>query len=209
MKKYTMILGLVFSMLAMLSLGVVQADEYPTADTTIIFNNTDISVVGEGVTIEGKTILIDSAGTYSLSGTLTDGQIVVDSDDAEFVTLILNGVNLSSSTSAPIYIKNVEGAAILLAEGTENYVADATSYVYENAEDDEPNAAVFSDDDLTIYGAGSLFVTANFNDGIASKDNLIILDSTLSVTSIDDGIRGKDYLLIDGAQITLMYKVTV
>lgn len=206
MKNYTMIASVLFSILIMLSLSVQAediVDNYPTPDTMILLNDANSTVDGDGVTIDGTTIRIDSAGTYSLSGTLADGQIVVDSDDDELVTLILNDVNLSSSTSAPIYIKNADSAAILLADGTENYVTDGTNYVYENVEDDEPSGAVFSDDDLTIYGEGSLVVTANFNDGIVSKDGLIILNSTISITSVDDGIRGKDYLLIDGAQITL------
>ena len=138
-----------------------------------------------------------------MQGTLTDGQIRVDTEDSGLVTLILNGVNLSSSTSAPIYIKNADNAAIMIADGTENYVSDAATYIYESPEDDEPNAAVFSDDDLTIYGGGSLTVTANYNDGIASKDSLTIQNGVITVTSIDDGIRGKDYLVINNAQITL------
>ena len=162
-----------------------------------------ITVNGTGVIVEGSTALIESAGTYNLSGTLTDGQIIVDTDDTELVTLILNGVNLSSTISAPIYIKEAENAAIVLADGTENIVNDASNYVYETAEDDEPNAAVFSDDDLIIYGSGSLIVTANYNDGITSKDSLTILDGTINVTSVDDGIRGKDSLVIDSAIITI------
>lgn len=180
--------------------------ENPEVDTTIILDGTAISVDGNGVSVVGNVVTIGTAGTFSLNGTLTDGQIVVDSDDDGLVTLVLDGVNLSSSTSAPINIKNADEAAILLADATENYISDAAVYVYENAEDDEPNAAVFSDDDLTIYGTGSLTVTGNFNDGIASKDTLTIIDSTISITSVDDGIRGKDYRQIDGAAITVDVK---
>lgn len=181
----------------------LELEQNPAVDTTIALDGTTITVTGNGATVAGSVVTIDAAGTYSLSGTLTDGQVRVDTDDDGLVTLILNGVNLSSSTSAPIYVKEADTVAILLAEGTENVVSDAASYVYENAEDDEPNAAVFSDDDLTIYGSGSLNVTANYNDGITSKDTLTILSGNISVTAVDDGIRGKDYLVIDGAQITL------
>jgi hypothetical protein len=73
-------------------------------------------------------------------------------------------------------------------------VADGASYVLEEGTD-EPNAAIFSKSDLTIFGAGSLNVDGNYNDGIASKDGLIIKSGTISVTSVDDGIRGKDYLI--------------
>ena len=197
-------IALLLLVVAMMSFNSIQAQTTTIeADTTILFDGTSITVNGNGASVDANTVTISNAGTYSLSGTLTDGQVIVDTKDAALVTLILNGVNLSSSTSAPINIKNADSAAILLADGTENYVTDATTYIYENPEDDEPNAAVFSDDDLTIYGNGSLTVIANYNDGIASKDGLTIEGGVINVSSVDDGIRGKDYLIIDGANITL------
>ena len=208
-RKYLALFGALFSIVMLFSLTSTQAqttaDDYeaPIADTTIILNDNNTVVNGNGVTVTDNIILISAVGTYDLSGTLSDGQVIVDTDDDGVVTLILNNVNISSSTTAPIYIKNAEMAGIFLPRGTENYVSDAAIYVYENVEDDEPNATVFSDDDLIMYGAGSLNVTANFNDGIASKDSLTIWDGTITVTSVDDGIRGKDYLVIDGANITL------
>ncbi len=155
------------------------------------------------VVVDGSTATITSAGTYRITGTLTDGQIIVDTNDAETVRLILNGANISCSTSAPIYIKSAEKAVIVLAAGTPNYVTDGASYIFENAADDEPNAAVFSKVDLTIFGTGSLYVDGNYNDGIASKDGLIIESGTISVSSVDDGIRGKDYLVVTGGILTL------
>lgn len=203
-RKYTLILLSLMMALLISSQALAQemTGEY-VVDTTIQLNGASATVDGAGVTVDESTILIDSAGIYSLSGSLTDGQLIVDTDDEEQVTLVLNCVDLRSSTSAPIYIKNAEIAAIVLEDGTENYVSDATSYVYENADDDEPNAAVFSDDDLVISGTGSLTVVANFNDGISSKDSLTINEATLTVTSVDDGIRGKDSLTINDVNITL------
>ena len=203
---------LFITLIALFSLSILSAQTsevavdvatYPTADTTIAFDGTAINVTGDGAAVNGSIVTITAAGTYELSGTLSDGQVVVDTDDTELVTLILNGVNMSSSTSAPIYIKEAQAVAVLLADGTQNSLSDAATYVYENAEDDEPNAALFSDDDMTIYGGGNLIVTANYNDGITSKDSLTILASNIIVTAVDDGIRGKDYLVIDSANLTL------
>jgi len=155
-----------------------------------------------GVTIDGSTATITSAGTYRISGSLADGQIIVDTGDEATVRLILNGANISCSSSAPICIWNAEKAVIVLADGSDNYVADGTSYALD-AGDDEPNAAIFSKADLTIFGNGSLHVDANYNDGIASKDGLIIMSGTVAVSAVDDGIRGKDYLVIKGGAIVL------
>jgi len=170
----------------------------------IELNGNSITVSSLGVaTVAGSKVTITSAGTYRISGSLTDGQVIVDTNDKETVRLILNGVDISCSTSAPIYVLDAKKVVIVLQEGTENFVADGASYVLE-AGTDEPNAAVFSKSDLTIYGTGSLNVDANYNDGIASKDGLIIKSGTITVNSVDDGIRGKDYLIIKDGSITLM-----
>ena len=177
--------------------------EYDSASAVQIVLNGDTITVDNGVTINGSLATITAAGTYSLSGTLTDGQLIVDTQDEATVHLILNGVNLFSSTSAPLYIANAEKVVIELADGTENVLTDAASYVFPDAETDEPNAALFSKADLTIYGNGALTVDGNYNDGIASKDGLVITSGTISVSAVDDGIRGKDYIVINDSTLTV------
>jgi len=165
-------------------------------------NGDSITVSSANVaTIEGSRIAITSAGTYQISGTLTNGQIIVNTQDKATVRLILNGVSITCSNSAPIYIIDSKKTIIILADNTQNYITDGTAYSL-NA-DEEPNAAIFSKADLTIYGGGSLTVNANYNDGIASKDGLIIASGTVTVTSVDDGIRGKDYIVVKGGQTTV------
>ena len=180
----------------------------------IVLNGNEITVNETGATVSGSKVTVTSAGTYNISGSLKDGQIIVDTEDEEVVRLILNGVNIRNSTNAPINVQAAKKVIIVLAENTENYVADGASYVFENPGEDEPNATIFSKSDLTIYGSGSLTVEGNYNDAIASKDGLIITsgsDNTtgvgdgnykravssvsINVTAMDDGIRGKDYLV--------------
>jgi hypothetical protein len=115
----------------------------------------------------------------------------------------LNGVNIKSSTSSPIFIESAKKTVINLADSTENYITDGTSYIFEETGVDEPNAAIFCKSNLTIYGNGSLFVDGNYNDGLVSKDGLIIKSGTISINSIDDGIRGKDYLVVKGGNVTV------
>lgn len=169
----------------------------------IVLQGTSISVDPEIAAVEGSKLTITSAGTYNISGTLTDGQIIVDTQDQEIVRLILNGVNITSSSSAPIFIKSSAKTIIVLSEGSENYLTDGESYIFENSEEDEPKAAIFSRDDLTIYGSGSLTVDGNYNDGISCKDGLIIKSGIITVNSVDDGIRGKDYLIVKGGNINV------
>jgi len=161
-----------------------------------------ITFEGSGATVNGNIITITSAGMYSISGTLNDGQVIVDTQDAETVVLVLNGADIASSTSAPIYVSNAEKTVITLADGTENYVTDGVSYIFEGAED-EPNATVFSKDDLTINGNGSLTVNANYNNGIASKDDLKIAGGNITITAVNDGIKGRDSIAVRDGTITI------
>jgi len=174
--------------------------------TLIAQNGDTIKADGKGVTVDGSKATITAAGTYSIRGTLTDGQIIVNTKDKEPIKLILNGATLSSASGAPIYVMDAEETVIILADNTENRISDGKKYVVANPTDDEPNAAIFSKSDLRIYGGGSLNVTANFNDGIASKDGLVIASSTIAVEAADDGIRGKDYLVVRDGLITVSAK---
>ena len=162
-----------------------------------------ITLDGSGATVKGTTVTITSAGTYSISGTLSDGQIVVDTQDEDKVVLVLNGADITCSTSAPIYVVNAEKTVISLADGTENVVTDGETYVLTDTESDEPNAAIFGKDDLTINGTGSLTVNANYNNGIASKDDLKITGGQITVDAVNDGIKGKDSVAIKDGTIII------
>ncbi len=163
---------------------------------TITLNTNSISVDNEiGTIIDGTKITITAAGTYNISGILADGQIVVDTADGGIVRLVFNGVNISSTASAPVYVENANKSIIVLADNTENYLTDKQG----NAD----NSTLLSRDDLTIYGNGLLTVIGNDNDAIRSNDGLIIKSGNITVTSVDDGIRGKNYLVIKGGSITV------
>ena len=174
------------------------------ATATINFNDSEIIVEGSGATVSGQTVEITSGGTYYLSGTLNGGQVIINSLDEENVYLVLNGVNLTSKTSAPIYVKSAKNTIIELAEGTQNIITDSDSYVLEDPSSDEPNAAIFSKDDLKIKGTGSLTVNANYHHGIVSKDDLEIKNGVITVNATADGIKGKDSVVIEGGTLTIV-----
>lgn len=148
------------------------------------------------------TYVITSAGVYVFSGTLSDGQIIVEAADDAAVQIVLNGVTITSSESAPIYIINADKVYLTLAAGTENTIMDSANYVLDTSED-EPSAAIFSDCDLTINGSGSLRIEANYEDGIVSKDDLVITGGNLTINAVDDCIRGKDSVAICGGTFVL------
>jgi hypothetical protein len=171
--------------------------------STVVFSEDSIESSGANAFVSGNVITIIASGTYSLCGNMDDGQVVVDSQDEGTVFLILDNLELSSSNSAPIYIANAEKTVITLAEGTENTLSDSTERIFADIEDEEPNSVLFSEDDLTINGSGTLIINANYKHGINSKDDLIIISGNIVVNAVSDGIRGRDSITVSGGTITI------
>jgi hypothetical protein len=167
----------------------------------IALNGNSITADDEGVRVDGSTVTITSPGTYSLSGTLADGQIQVNTVGNDVVRLILNGVEIRNSSSAAIYVMNAEKTVLILADNTTNVVSDAAQNAIEGTDLEDPNAAIYSMSDLSIYGSGTLTVNGNYKDGITSKDGLVIASASITVNAVDDGIQGKDYLVIESGNI--------
>lgn len=176
-----------------------------TADqsTDIALAGTSAVVDGTGAESKDRSVTITAAGTYVLSGKLNDGQIIVNNQDKGTVRLVLNGVDINNSDSAAIYIQEAGKVILTLEEGTENSVSDGATYVYADDTTDEPSAAIFSKADLTINGTGKLSVSANYNDGITSKDDLKIMNGTLEIQAADDGIVGKDLVAVQDGSISI------
>jgi len=156
----------------------------------------------DAVKVDGDTVTISAAGAYRLSGSLSDGQVVVAAGEEDVVRIILDGAEISSSTGSPFVVQSANEAIVFLEDGTSNALSDAATY--SDTAEDAPNAALYSKADLTIAGGGSLAVDGNYTDGISSKDGLVLATGTVTVDAADDGIVGKDYaVLLDGA-----YQVT-
>lgn len=176
---------------------------WSTSDTQIIFNGTSASVSGSGAKAAGSIVTITTQGTYVISGTLADGQLVIAAANTDTVHLVFNGTSITNKSGAPIYASQCDKLIVTLAEGTKNILTDGGSnFQYANA-DEEPNAALFSKDDLTINGSGSLIVNAGFNNGIGSKDDLLIMSGTIQVNAANHGLRGNDSITILDGSLTI------
>ena len=169
-----------------------------TTATKITLAGDSISCEGNGVSIEGGTATIEAEGTYVVSGELADGQLKVNIGDNEKAQIVLAGATIHNETGAAIYVEQADKCFITLDDGTNNTLTDGANYSFAEGED-EPNATLFSKDDLTLNGTGTLTVTCAYGDAIASKDDLVITGGTYNITAVDDGIRGKDSLkILDG-----------
>ncbi|MCX7922545.1 MAG: carbohydrate-binding domain-containing protein [Clostridia bacterium] len=169
----------------------------------IKLNGTGASLTGSGATVNGSKVTITAAGVYAISGKLDNGQIIVDVKDKGVVRLILNGVEINCTDNAPIYVKNAGKTIVSLQEGTQNTITDGSKYVLSDSTSDEPSAAIFSKDNLTVNGAGKLIVRASYKDGIASKDDMKITGGSINITSVDDGLVGRDMVLVKEGNISI------
>jgi hypothetical protein len=169
---------------------------YVESDVTEIPLGATITAGSDAVTIDGSTATITAAGTYRISGILEGGALVVDAGDDAVVQLILDEAHITNTDGAAIAVTSADRAIVILAEGSTNTLTDGALYVLAEGED-EPNAALYSTADLTIAGEGSLAVSGNYNDGIGGKDGLIIDGGDITVVAVDDGIRGKDYVVVN------------
>lgn len=183
----------------------------------IVLNDSNTYVAAEsftGIAVSNEnnqcTVSITEGGTYLLSGKLSDGQIYVEAGENQ-VRLILDGVDIHCSDSAPIYLNNGKKTVITLAGGSVNTLTDTSNYNYAVTKTDEetgevsyePNGTLFSKKSLTINGSGSLIIEGNCNNGLSCKDELKIIDATVTVSAVNNGIKGNDFVVICDSNITV------
>lgn len=161
---------------------------------TITLGDT-ITYHGTGISVAGSTVTITAGGDYTVTGTLTDGQILVNSADK--VKLRLNGVDITCSTGPAIFFNDSKKSFITLEENTTNTLTDGKSYT------DDAKAALFSNDTLEIKGNGALIINGNYKHGIASDDDIIIENGTIQITAMTDGIHANDSITVNGGNLTI------
>lgn len=181
--------------------GVVASIIYNNSSVTLLDAN-DAEIAADdasNVAVNGAYVTIIKSGEYTVSGTSSEGQLKVSTNDTAepdaVVTLSFAGLELSNSTAAPVYIENVGDEAVISAKKeTVNIIKDGTSHTdtYTNSDGEVKtcDAAIYARDDLKIKGKGTLQVYGNAADGIVCTNDIKIFNSTLEVTAADDGIRG-------------------
>lgn len=171
-----------------------KADDSKTDETKADESETnETENAASGVYISGNIITITKEGTYVLSGALSEGQIIVDADSAK-VQLVLDNADITCASSAAIYVKNADKAFITLAEGSENILMNTAEY--EAIDDNNIDAVIFSKDDLTLNGKGTLTINSEYGHGIVSKDDLKLVGGTYNITAENHALSGKDSVRI-------------
>lgn len=172
------------------------------ADTGKVTTDAFSVTSGQGEILpDGSVYTIDAAGEYTLSGALSDGQIVVDAGDEDEVKLLLSNASITSSGGAPILVKNAGEVTVKAEEDTYNTVTDARSGSADGVEED---AAIYATCDLKLAGSGTLIVESAFDNGVKSKDDLSVKNLTLKVTAYGNALKGNDSVEIKSGNLILV-----
>lgn len=167
----------------------------------ITLNGTSATCDSDAVQIDGTTVTVTDEGTYILRGSLNDGQLIVNAAKQDKTQLVLEGVDITSGTGAPIYILQADKVFITLADGTENSLTNGGSFVA--TDDNNVDGVIFSKEDITLNGSGSLSVTSPAGHGIVSKDDLTVAGGSYSVSCASHALAGKDSVSIADATLQL------
>lgn len=176
-------------------------DESESVTISLVDNSS--SCESDAVSITENTITIKDEGTYILSGSLSDGMVIVEAEDADKVQIVLNGVSISNDQSAALYVRSADKVFVTTAFGTENTLEHNGSS-YTAIDENNIDAAIFSKSDLTLNGEGTLTVTAQEGHGIVSKDDLVLTSGTYVITSASHGLSGKDSVRIANGSYTIV-----
>lgn len=170
---------------------------------TISLADNSSSCESDAVSITENTITIKDEGTYILSGSLSDGMVIVEAEDTDKVQIVLNGASISNDQSAAFYVRSADKVFVTTASGTENTLVHSGSS-YTAIDENNIDAAIFSKSDLTLNGEGTLTVTAQEGHGIVSKDDLVLTSGTYVITSASHGLSGKDSVRIANGTYTIV-----
>lgn len=155
----------------------------------------------DAVKISNGTVTIKDEGTYIISGKLSDGSVVVDAGKSDKVQLVLNGAEITSGSSAAVYVKKADKVFITLASNTENTLTSSGEFVA--VDDNNIDAAVFSKDDITLNGLGKLNISCSAGHGVVSKNNLVITSGTYNINAAKQGLSAKDSVRIADGTVTV------
>lgn len=167
--------------------------------TKITLDDEDSACEDKNVSIDGQTVTITGEGTYLVSGSLSDGSLVVDVDDSEKIQVVLDGVSITNKEGAAIQVTQADKVFVTLADESENTL---NSESFSDDTDSNVDGAIFSKEDLTLNGSGSMTVTSAGH-GIVSKDDLVVTGGTYEITAEKQGVSGKDSVRIADGTFTI------
>ena len=182
------------------SVAAVQTDNN-SSEVNITLEGTTAKADSDSVTVSGQVITITEGGTYILSGSLEDGYVIIDVDKEENVQLVLNGVSINSEDFAAIYVLSADEVSVTLAEGTTNTLTNGGSF--KAIDDNNVDAVIYSKDDLTLNGEGTLVISSPAGHGIVGKDDVTVTGGSYEISAAQTTVRANDNIDITDGEFTL------
>ena len=168
----------------------------------IRLNGDSADCSSDAVQLSDSTVTITKEGTYLLSGTLNDGMIIVNTDKSEKVQLVLDSVTIHSETSAAIYVLQSDKVFLTQTAGSTNTFSNGGTFTA--IDENNIDAVIFSKDDLTLNGSGTMIITSPAGHGIVSKDSLKFTSGSYDINCASHAISGNDEVSVANADFTIV-----
>lgn len=175
-----------------------KADYDESNAVKIELNGSSAKANDNSVKISDSTVTITKDTTHIISGSLNNGMVIVDAPDTAKLQIVLKNVSITSETSAPLYIKEADKVFVTLVG--ENTLTSGENFTA--IDDNDIDATVFSKQDLTFNGSGSLSVFSPSGHGIVGKDDLVFTGGSFTVTSAAHAIDANDSVRIKNTTIS-------
>ncbi len=170
----------------------------------ISYDGSSVSISGDDdgyVTASGADVTV-STGTANdslllvLSGSTGDGSLLVYRSHRYGIRL--NGVSIANGDGPAINNQCGKALYVEVADGTTNTLSDGTSY--DESVSYQQKGTLFSEGQLYFLGGGTLSVTANGKNGIASDDYIVLMGNTAINDTVmatgSNGIKANDGIYI-------------
>lgn len=168
----------------------------------IDLEDNNIKINKESVKVVENTVTISQEGIYILRGALSNGQIIVDAKDTDKIQIVLDNVEISNSSTAPIYIKQADKVFITIANNSENKISVNGEFI--SIDDNNIDAAIFSKDDLTINGDGVLAISNQYGNGVTSKDDLVLTNGIYDINTSGHGLEANNSIWISSGEFNIV-----
>ena len=181
---------------------VLETSESAVRKVTLTGSGADFNC--GGVSAAGSVITISAPGEYLFSGSLSDGQIVINTgSEKERVEVVLSGVSVTNLSGPAILIERADKVNITLAEGTQNEITSGTAEMRASFDGTASGAAIYGKDDFDIKGPGSLTVHGYINNGLGCKNDIDVDGGVIHIDAVNNGIKGNDSVEINGGDISI------
>lgn len=161
--------------------------------------NVNISSATKYTVSDEENITITSEGVYLISGTAKNVTIYVEAEDTAKVQIVLEDLSIENETMPVIYV--ISADKVFITSNGENTLKVSGTFAKDDT--NNLNAVIFSKQDITLNGTGTLNIESTAN-GITGKDDVKVTGGTYNIKSASVGIRANDSIRISDGTINII-----